>query len=339
MSYFPNQGDGQGTGQGNVQNFNYDDGQRRMTYSTQSFTINSSQQGTSVQPQLQLQTPPPANLQVIQSLDYNQVHQNHMALHQASVQSAMQTMQNMMSSMQANMPNLVAQAPQQAQIQYIQTPPLMLQAPPAQWPMQQQQPDMQLAAMNAEREDQRRQELIRGVHQVDQRLQRLDEGQAQIRQYQEAADHRLAASSAREQELQRQLLEAEQRHSRDLADMAHAHASRPQPTVPGLDMVALQRLIGEVQSNSLSREDIRHYVGEAVSVQLAGVARSTDIDSAASRMEKGLNKVPAGASDTQIRQAVQDEIAKAVEKVAKHMPSQQRMLEEQQPHGRVANEP
>ncbi|KAK3698144.1 hypothetical protein LTR37_017102 [Vermiconidia calcicola] len=337
MSYFPDQGHGQGTGQGNVQNFNYDDGQRRMTYSTQSFTVNSSQQGTPVQAQLQLQPPTPMHPQMLPSLDYNQVHQNHMALHQASVQSAMQTTQNMMSTMQASMPSMIAHPPQPAQIQYIQTAPLMLQAPPAQWPMQQQpQPDMQLTAMNAERDDQRRQELIRGVHQVDQRLQRLDEGQAQIRQYQEAAYNRLAASSAREQELQRQLLEAEQRHSRDLAEMAHAHASRPQPASPGLDMAALQGIIDEVRSNSLSREDIKHFVGEAVSTQIAGVARSSDIDSAASRMEKGLNKVPASASETQIRQAVQDEIAKAVEKVAKHMAPQQRMLEEQQPRGNVA---
>jgi hypothetical protein len=177
------------------------------------------------------------------------------------------------------------------------------------------------------RDDERRKELIRETKKVDSRLQRLEESHAKNREQHEAKDRELAAARAREQQLQEQLLKAEQSHNRAMVEMAAAQAAATQPTTPALDMAALRKVIDEVQKDKISKDDIKQLVGDAVQAQLAGVAKSSDIDSAASRMEKGLNKLLASAPIDQIQGAVQRELEKAIRKVSKKMPMQQQMID------------
>ena len=183
--------------------------------------------------------------------------------------------------------------------------------------------------INGERErtDERRRELIKEAKKLESRLRRLEESQAHSREQQEVKDRELAVSRMKEHQLHQQLLEAEQRHSRALADMAQSQTPTQQQKRPAFDMSALQKVIAEVQSDRISKNDIKQLVEDAVRNQLSGVAKTSDIDSAASRMEKGLNRIPDNASLGNIQQLVQHELEKAVQKVAAHMHAQLQALD------------
>ena len=57
------------------------------------------------------------------------------------------------------------------------------------------------------------------------------------------------------------------------------------------------------------------------------MARTTDTESAASRMEKGLNKLLTGVAAAQIQETVQRELASAVQKAVRFTPAQQQQVE------------
>ena len=172
-------------------------------------------------------------------------------------------------------------------------------------------------------------QLVRGANQANARLEGLEQEHARSREQGESKDRDLAAGRAREHQLQQQLFDTQQRHGRGLTDRAQAQILTPQPANPGFDMAALQQVISEVQGDRISKGDIKQLIDDAVRSQLSGVARTSDIESAASRMEQGLNRVPTGASAAQVQQTVQQELAIAVHKVARHMPTQPQKLEGQ----------
>ena len=231
--------------------------------------------------------------------------------------------------MGAQQPAIMATPRQQQQVQYLQGPPLYEQprieyqpSPAALPPVPERQAlpmgsVTELRERSSRHEDERWTEAIREKHKFEERLRRVEQGK----------DRELADSGLRERQLRQQLLETEQRHSQTLAEMALSQALVQQPTTPAFDVAALQKIIAEVQSDRISKSDIKQLVEDAVGKQLSGVAKTSDIDSAASRMEKGLNNMPTGASTGEIQQAVQQELEKAVQKVARHMPAQRQSLE------------
>lgn len=143
----------------------------------------------------------------------------------------------------------------------------------------------------------------------------------------EDKDRQLAEERARGQKLQQQMLENEQRHSSAIAELAQSQAPTPQPASQAFDMTMIKKFADELQSDRLTKADVKGLIEDAVQRQLSGVARTSDIESAASRMQKGLENMPAGASITQVQQTVRRELADAVQTAAKHMPSQQQQLE------------
>ncbi|KAK3051091.1 hypothetical protein LTR09_007841 [Extremus antarcticus] len=332
MAYFPNQGNG---GQGSQQNYSYNNGNQQVQYSSQHFSWGSSQQSNNMEPSpRQMLQQDPTLLQPMQPVlfDSAQFQQNHLALHQASMQAGMQHTQSMMNAMQANVNLLqpqimVSQPALRPQIEYVRAPPPLQLPAPVQYQQALPPAPAQPVTHHAGRNSDYRNEVVREAKKFDTRLHRLEQSRSQDQSQLEARDRELAAARAQEQHLREQLLATEQRHSHALSEMAQSQAAQPAYAASNLDMQALQTMIDEVQRNRVSKEDIKQLVSDAVGAQLAGVAKSSDLESAASRMEKGLSKVPAGASNSQVQQIIQDELAKAVRKVSKAVPKQQRSLE------------
>ena len=330
----------------NVQKFSYIDGNQQMQYSNYSWR-NSQQRTRSQTPILTLPQPRPQ----IQSspmppmLPGADVAQHHTNLHGAHFQSAMQHHQNVMESMQVSMNSMMpafqfqqpalVPASQQARIQYAQSPlsqPAKLQyAPPAQIVAG---PGYVEGGSESSNYDQEKGDAVfqRQMAQEDMRLQArvkaLEDQHAHGRLEQEAKEQELQALRVQVQQLHHERAEIAQQHNRHIAEMAHIHASTAPPTNPlAFDMGTLQKLVEEVQRDRISHADVQHLVADTVRKEVAGVARTTDIESAASRMEKGLNKLSTGVTAAQVQETVQRELASAVQKVVRSMPAQQQRIE------------
>lgn len=152
----------------------------------------------------------------------------------------------------------------------------------------------------------------------DQRLQEQAEAQAN----KEAARHAQQDQAAKEQrEMMQQL-------KNQVADL-QAQVSKPQSAGPAFDMGALQKMISEGRTEQISKADIKQLIDDAVGKQLAGVARSSDLESAAARMERNLHKV-SGASDAQVAQQVQRELTSAINQVGRYVDARQKKIEDSQ---------
>lgn len=224
------------SGSFNQQNYSFNDGNAQSQYSSQQYSWSSSQQNTNAQTPAQSQYLPQPQIQqgpappMLPALDIGQFNQQHMSLHHASMQSALQTQQNMMNMMNTGMnrlpqqPSLLQSLPQQVhaqpQIEHAASPLSLMPAPETHSSLV--SPDSQLSRRNDVFNDVMG-EFNRGSAKIDARMQRFEESQAQDRR-------ELAGARSREQQLQQQLLEAEQRHSRAVADMAQSQALAAQST-------------------------------------------------------------------------------------------------------------
>ena len=211
--------------------------------------------------------------------DFGQLHQQHMAFHHASMQSALQAQQNMLQTMQGRtslMPSSPQPRLQYAQPQHIHQPRIEHQQPHLALPPAQQE-QMPLIAYgppsqeyDPQRDDEWKQEALTEARKIDARVHRLEDSESRAREREEAKDRELAASRLREQQLNKQLLEAEQRHNREIAGMAQSQAAALPPAGSSFDVSALRKIIAEVQTDRISKADIKQLVEDAVSKQLSG---------------------------------------------------------------------
>ena len=127
----------------------------------------------------------------------------------------------------------------------------------------------------------------------------------------------------------------EQRHLQELSKAQAVAASRSAAqTPPSFDLVAIKRLLDDLKTQSVSREDISALIEDAVGRNLKGVARSSDLADSAKHLERALSKLPLVSSEQAVQAVVTEELSDAVKKFAKHMPNEQRKLEAPpaQPH-------
>lgn len=348
----------------NQQNFTYNDGNTYVSYSSQSFSWGSSQQGTPP-----AQNDVPVSLQQLHSNtipqmpslpDFGQIHQQHMDLHNAGIQAAMQMQQNAMQSamqpFQYQQPALMPAMQQpQGQMQ-APMPPAQLLAPPSE-PLRIQvtahdssdedKYDARAAARErdaraAERDREARtierdtddraaerdRQMLGVAQKIENRMQRSDQ---RCQELAEAQAKNEAGLQARHEQSAREQREMMQQLQYQMA-VLQSQVSTPQPASPAIDMGALQKIISEGGAEQISKADIKQLIDDAVSKQLSGVARSSDLELAASRMERNLHKV-AGASNAQVAQQVQRELTSAISQVERHMDTrQQRIAASQHQH-------
>ncbi|OQO14071.1 hypothetical protein B0A48_00947 [Cryoendolithus antarcticus] len=145
-------------------------------------------------------------------------------------------------------------------------------------------------------------------HQLKEAQKRQDDSsQRQIKDLQD----RIAESARRQ-------LEDARRHDAEMEELRRNQRSARQPQAPALDMDALRTVILETQAKQISAADVQRAVEEAVAQRLVGVARKEDLEAASSSMQKALSKVPQGASEEQVQNALGKELNKIVERVERH---------------------
>jgi len=168
--------------------------------------------------------------------------------------------------------------------------------------------------------------MQRHVQEVQEQLRRLEDGQARSRAECEIKDRETETVRQRLDDAQRQQREAERTHAREIAKLQQSQTSTLQPHAQALDMSALRGMIEDVHRERLQLDDVKHLVKSAVGEELAGVARTSDIEAAAKAMGQELTGL-SHASAARVQQTLRAELGAAVQKVTSHLPKQQQRLE------------
>jgi len=112
-------------------------------------------------------------------------------------------------------------------------------------------------------------------------------------------------------------LDQERKYNHQLAAFAgKASSPQPQPTYT-IDLSPLQTVLAELSASRLQTSDIAALVENTMARQLQGVARSEDLASSTSKVQKALNKLPANASAADVQNAVEKGIADVMKKASK----------------------
>lgn len=166
------------------------------------------------------------------------------------------------------------------------------------------------------------------------RFRLIEEAQSRDRVASEAKDREIkklreqhAAAERGRTELERQRREDAERFAMQMAEMAKANAARPK-TPPAFDMQALRKVIQEVQSRQLSPADLERVVQSTMDKQLNGMATKADVSAGTQHMQQALNRVPAGASQEQVSQVVNQELMNMIKGLtAARQSAQQQRIE------------
>ncbi|KAK0885957.1 Exopolyphosphatase [Friedmanniomyces endolithicus] len=133
----------------------------------------------------------------------------------------------------------------------------------------------------------------------------------------EKKDLELAMMQSKLDTERQEKLDQERKYSRQLAAFAEkASSPQPQPTY-NIDLSPLQTVLAELSANRLQTCDIAALVENTMARQLQGVARSEDLASSTSKVQKALNKLPANASAADVQKAVEKGIADVMKKASK----------------------
>ncbi|KAI7438763.1 hypothetical protein KC336_g2838 [Hortaea werneckii] len=344
------------------QNFAFDDGRTKMQYHSSSTswssTSRSGSQDRMTTPMLQL--PPAHSPFSIQSPQHplewhNNVHNQAMhqanQLHNQSILHAQQmmsnAMQNAFQTSQVNEPEqriAALPAPPAPSQQYVQRPPSdtnqqqTLQLPAPSNLSQQDREEsrsqhQQLLATMEQRWASQEKEFSRQMQGLKGDLQEAKISSVQDRKERDAKDRQIAALQAQIADQNQAQMELQQRHTQDMAQMAQAVASNPQPQAPAFDMGLLQQLVAEVRASRVNPADIENLVSGALTQRMSGLATKEDVQSASGAVGKALQSLDNNASEGRIQMAVEKAIGKVVDQRMAHVQQTQKKIgaSQQQP--------
>lgn len=323
-------------------NMNY-----QLTSSTRTWSSTTYEDVPQPQPAPMLPSPQMVSYHQVQQLPAmnfaQQHHQQAMAHHNAVFQQHHSMMQNAFRPVQPALLAVQTQiVQQQPAIQYVQSVGQAQLMPPQ---TQSSYSGAQVATLPQGRElnqyaqddeDQRQLELEKGLQEGLLRQREMDkhvrEGMKRVRRLEEERDARSQQErrdkereiEALKQELarskiesdriaqqqaatQQRILQQQQQHHKDVAEMMKANAAKSERDKA--DMVKMMTDL-KVQ-NDRTRNDRDRTIEQfktMLNEQFAGVARSSDVDKAASHLDKRLAKLPAGASRSEIQGAFSKEL-------------------------------
>ncbi|KAI7532929.1 hypothetical protein KC331_g13333 [Hortaea werneckii] len=344
------------------QNFAFDDGRTKMQYHSSSTSWSSTSQGgsrnqiTLPMPQLpQLHSPFPGQSPQHHLEWHNSVHDQAMhhanQLHNQSMLHAQQmmsnTMQNAFQAGQANEPDQrtpALPAPPATSQQSVQRPSadayqqqsLQLPAPSNsshEAREESRSQHQQLLATMEQRWACQEKEFSRQMQGLKGDLQEAKDSSVQDRKERDAKDRQIAALQAQISSQNQAQMELQQKHTKDMAQMAQAVGSSPPPQTPAFDMGVLQQLIAEVRASRVNPADIENLVSGALTQRMSGLATKEDMQSASGAVGKALQSLNNDASEGKIQRAVEKAINKVVDQKMTHVQQTQKRIgaSQQQP--------
>ncbi|KAI7531649.1 hypothetical protein KC331_g13989 [Hortaea werneckii] len=164
-------------------------------------------------------------------------------------------------------------------------------------------------------------------------LQEAKNSSVQDRKERDAKDRQIAALQAQISSQTQAQMELQQKHTKDMAQMAQAVASNPPPQTPAFDMGVLQQLITEVRASKVNPADIENLVSGALTQRMSGLATKEDMQSASGAVGKALQSLDNNASEGRIQRAVEKAINKVVDQKMAHVQQTQKRIgaSQQQP--------
>ncbi|KAK1050430.1 hypothetical protein LTR74_017039 [Friedmanniomyces endolithicus] len=133
----------------------------------------------------------------------------------------------------------------------------------------------------------------------------------------EKKDIELAIMQSKLDAERQEKLDQERKYNHQLAAFAEkASSPQPQPAYT-IDLSPLQTVLAELSASRLQTSDIAALVENTMARQLQGVARSEDLASSTSKVQKALNKLPVNASAADVQKAVEKGIADVMKKASK----------------------
>jgi hypothetical protein len=190
--------------------------------------------------------------------------------------------------------------------------------------------------MNLER--QRRtdvEDTNRAGAEIHKRLRDLEQSRVQAQQDHDAKDREVRRLQEQLTSVERQRRQDSERNSQQMADLVRSQVATLAPSAAPLDMSALQKVVRETQAHQLTAQDIERVIEEQVSKRLAGMATKQDIQNAGAQMQGALSKVPAGLSQREVQQAVNQELNNVMQDVANRVNQQRRVGGQGQPDPRL----
>ncbi|KAI6842348.1 hypothetical protein KC340_g1781 [Hortaea werneckii] len=267
----------------------------------------------------------------------NQLH-NQSMLHAQQMMS--NAMQNSFQAGQANEPDQrtpalpASPAPSQ---QSVQRPPadayqehsLRLPAPSSSSQEDREESRGQLQQLLATMEQRwasQEKEFSRQMQGLKGDLQEAKKSSVQDRKERDAKDQQIAALQAQIASQNQAQMELQQKHTKDMAQMAQAVASNPPPQTPAFDMGVLQQLIAEVKASRVNPSDIENLVSGALTQRMSGLATKEDMQSASGAVGKALQSLDNNASEGKIQRAVEKAINKVVDQKMAHVQQPQKRI-------------
>ncbi|KAI6799229.1 hypothetical protein KC361_g3008 [Hortaea werneckii] len=343
------------------QNIAFDDGRTKMQYHSSSTSWSStfqnrfSEQITTPMSQLPPVFSPLATRIPQPPLEWhNDVHDQAMhhanQLHDQSMLHAQQVMSNAMQNAfqtgQANVPDQMPPAlpaPPAPSQQSVRMPPadahqqqsLRLPAPSnssQQDREESQSKHQQLLATMEQRWASQEKEFARQMQVLKGDLQKATNSSVQDWKKRDAKDQQIAALQAQITSQNQAQIEQQQRHTQDMAQMAHAVASESPSPTPAFDMGVLQQLIAEVRASRVNPADIENLVGGALTQRMSGLATKEDMRSASGAVGKALQSLDNNASEGRIQRAVEKAINKVVDQKMAYVRHTQKKIGASQQH-------
>ncbi|KAK4953702.1 hypothetical protein LTR10_008306 [Elasticomyces elasticus] len=142
-------------------------------------------------------------------------------------------------------------------------------------------------------------------------------------------DQRIRDLQQRLDSERRERLEQERKHADELA--AAQAAPTPQP-VPAFDLSALQKVLDELRTNSLNRDDVRKLVEETTARQLGGVARAEDLASSVALFQQALSNMPASVTTVDLRRTLEGVIEGVMHRSQQNQARPLPAIEQRPPH-------
>ncbi|RMY08785.1 hypothetical protein D0868_04607 [Hortaea werneckii] len=338
------------------QNFAFDDGRTKMQYHSSSTSWSSTSQG-GFQNQI---TPPMPQPPPLHSPFLGQSPQHHLewhnSVHDQAMHHANQLHNQSMLHAQQMMSNAMQNAFQAGQANESDQRTPALPAPPA--PSQQsvqrtpadayQQHSLKLQPRGSRRISEpastascdhgaamgiSREEFSRQMQGLKGDLQEAKDSSIQDRKERDAKDRQIAALQAQISSQNQAQMELQQKHTKDMAQMAQTVASNPPPQTPAFDMGVLQQLITEVRASKVNPADIENLVSGALTQRMSGLATKEDMQSASGAVGKALQSLDNNASEGRIQRAVEKAINKVVDQKMAHVQQTQKRIgaSQQQP--------
>jgi hypothetical protein len=283
----------------------------------------------------EVQVPQPAQ-------SYHQVqqqpHHNPSPTSPMAVQPQLQYPQSIYQQTQSQqIPSFQAPTVQSPHPQALQQQPLVQQRPqitnieqlsPSQQTVQQRPQQLDHRDRFQDLEKQRKKDLEnmnRAGFEINKRLQELEQSKTRAQTDQQAKDHEVRKLKEQLASVERQRRQDAERNSQQLAELVRSQATFPPAQTPAFDLSDLQKVIGKMQAQQLSPQDIERVIEEQVGKHLSGMATKADIQNAGAQMQNALSQAPAGLNEAQVQQAVNREFNNVIQDVANRANQQRRM--------------